>query len=126
MIDFAFCVPSLTNIKSSSSSLTFNKQMIDGHDMWTTIPEELSPSHKIISITDMTEGRVIIPEEDIFREGKLVRISESSINKTIGLHSYEIKLQSIYTGDLIYSYIKYRIQDDEPETPYIYMNREGE
>ena len=52
-----------------------------------------------------------------------VDIPVDLLNLSIGLHTYSLEFINLVTGDTFYQYFNYTIQDDDPDKPYIYMNR---
>ena len=52
-----------------------------------------------------------------------VDISVDCLEKSIGLHTYVLEFINPDTGDTFYQYFNYTIQDDDPDKPYIYMER---
>lgn len=125
MIDFSFCVQCALKKKILSYSKVFNKSRIQSHDIWMILPEELSILFDVQNIREIKTG-FIVPSESMFREGKFIKINNEVINEEIGLHTYELTMKNQITNDLFYCYAQYSIQDDNPDTPYIYMNREDE
>ena len=52
-----------------------------------------------------------------------VDIPVDCLNLDIGLHTYTLEFINTITGDTFYQYFNYTIQSDNPNKPYIYMNR---
>lgn len=53
-----------------------------------------------------------------------IDIDTDLLDKSVGLHTYIIRFESKLTGDLTFQQFSYIIQNDNPEKPYIYMNRD--
>jgi len=123
MIDFTLYLNASNYQDVATVSKVFNLSVIGDHDLWVVLPYSLSPLYTITNIHERN-GLVNIAPEDIFREGSLIQIKSASINHNIGLHQYKISLQNNITSDVMDCYFQYIIQDDNPETPYIYMKRE--
>lgn len=45
------------------------------------------------------------------------------LNMNVGQHEYQIHYIDPFTKNVIVLYFAYIIQDDNPDTPYVYMNR---
>lgn len=52
-----------------------------------------------------------------------LRVPVDVLNKDIGQHTYKLHFVNIHTSLELDLYIQYIIQDDNPDKPYIYMNR---
>lgn len=91
------------------------------------IPDELNERVSFVGIYEFGTGLEPIPDIQNFvcRECKRpwLRIRSERLKTDIGLHVYRIDLIDIHTDDLINMYISYTIQSDDPEKPYVYMDR---
>lgn len=123
MIDFVMCVPAVQRQELSGHTVLFNKQVVAGHNLWISIPQDIACICEIDSIAELSESREEIDISAIYREGSLIRIPQNIVNRELGLHQFEISLKNVITGDNMYCYFQYHIQDDNPDAPYIYMNR---
>lgn len=52
-----------------------------------------------------------------------IDIPVDCLDLSLGLHTYTIELVNALTNDTFYQYFNYTIQEDNPDKPYIYMNR---
>lgn len=50
-------------------------------------------------------------------------ISSNYLDLSEGQHIYKLYLIDIYTHDIYHYYVSFIIQNDDPEKPFIYMNR---
>lgn len=105
----------VSQISRVLSSRDFNNRMI-----WIVLPDTAT-EYTVSHFHQFPDGCEL--SHALFREGHVLRISFNDIDKSIGLHQYEIGLKHPITDDDAYLYIQYIIQDDNPDTPYIYMNR---
>ena len=53
-----------------------------------------------------------------------INIVSDGLNTEVGQHDYIIKHVDSFTGDVVPLHFSYIIQDDNPNKPYIYMDRE--
>lgn len=53
-----------------------------------------------------------------------IDVISDGLNKEVGQHDYIVKHVDSSTGDVVSLYFSYIIQDDNPNKPYIYMDRE--
>ena len=123
MIDFVMCLPAVQRQKLSGNTALFNKQVVAGHNLWISLPEDISSVCQLEVISELRDTKKDIDMSIIYREGSLIKIPEYAVNLELGLHQFEISLKNIITGDMMYCYFQYHIQDDNPDAPYIYMNR---
>lgn len=105
----------------SMISRVLNLDYLVGKDIWIMLPEDLA-SYPISEISRMNDQKAI-DNEHIFREGRAVRLSADVVSLDRGIHQYEVTLVHPITNDIVHCYFQYLIQDDNPDTPYIYMNR---
>lgn len=52
-----------------------------------------------------------------------INIPIVGLDLSIGLHDYIIEFINAITGDTVYQYFSYRVQSDNPDRNYIYINR---
>lgn len=52
-----------------------------------------------------------------------IDIGIGNINIDSGAHTYRIQFLNSKDNDIIFLYFSYIVQDDNPDKPYIYMNR---
>ena len=105
----------------SAINRILNKELLNNKYVWIQLPEKMYP-HVLVSIKNSSSGEVI----DCFgllREGKMLRVPSNMLCIDIGLHQYELTFINTINADNYHYYFQYIIQDDNPEKPYIYMNR---
>lgn len=68
------------------------------------------------------------PMSQVVRDGKRrwIDLYTSIIDRSPGLHIYRASFVNTKTDETCYKFLSYKIQDDSPERPYIYMNRNKE
>lgn len=125
MVDFVTCVPASAGYRSAGCATVFNKSRVNGFSLWVCLPKDnelfqISPISKITEVS--CNPNVEISSESIFKEGGLIRIDAEAVDLTVGLHTFQIVLNNVYTNDDIICTFEYVVQDDNPDTPYIYMN----
>lgn len=55
-----------------------------------------------------------------------LKFTTDFINKEIGMHTYKVTFVDTVTDVLVSLWFAYIIQNDNPDKPYVYMNREEE
>ena len=55
-----------------------------------------------------------------------IDILSEGLNTEVGQHDYMLRYVDCFTGDIVPLYFSYIIQDDNPNKPYIYMDKERE
>lgn len=121
MSDYAINLYAGQHSHLSMISRVLNHDYLVGKDIWIMLPEELA-SYPISEISRMDDHEAI-DDEHIFREGRAIRLSADVVSLERGIHQYEVTLVHPVTSDTVHCYFQYLIQDDNPDTPYIYMNR---
>ena len=53
-----------------------------------------------------------------------IRIDSDQLDKSVGMHVYKLSFVNLSTKDVFSLYFAYIIQNDDPEKPYIYMDRD--
>ena len=97
--------------------------------LWVKLPDVLSRS---IQLLDMFEIQPEVKNYNLIstveRECNRpwLRIQTNTLNMVEGLHIYRLNVIDKYTNECVSLYFGYRIQDDNPRKPYIYMKRKNE
>lgn len=58
-----------------------------------------------------------------YNNGRWIDIPVDCLNLDTGYHQYLVEFINNVTADTLYLYFSYMIQNDDPDKPYIYMNR---
>lgn len=105
----------------------FNKSKLEYY-LWIHIPEKISNTCQFFQVNEMCPNPV---ESRFFKHfehesGKpWVKVVTKVLNTEVGMHTYQLLFVNKLTNDVVTLYISYIIQDDNPDKPYIYMNRES-
>ena len=106
----------------------FNLSTIE-HFMWVHLPSIcIERCGTLFEISEIVDGKSV--EVNIYstitREGNKpwLRLLSSSLNLSTGQHIYKLSFIDKHTDDVFSLYISYIIQNDNPDKPYIYMNRD--
>ena len=97
------------------------------HYTWVEIPQDISRDCSLVSIEDVFNADAV--EIDIstqtLREHRnmWIRINTSALDTHVGMHMYKFTMMNSVTLEDVYLYLTYRIQTDDLEKPYIYMER---
>lgn len=95
--------------------------------MWLQIPAVLSPYIDLTGVVNMQVADGALPDftEKITREGRncWLKIDSTLFDTSIGLHFYRFDFHNPTTDEVIPLYFAYSLQNDDPEKPYIYMDR---
>lgn len=113
------------HIKSSLNATIINKQTIEPY-IWVKLPTELSKYLSLYQIDEVTNGVVSVDYTDYVQIEPCkpwIRFDSKMFNLTPGLHTYKLSFVNKFDGDTVSLYISYRLQDDCPDKPYIYMDR---
>lgn len=97
------------------------------HHTWINVPVELSKSHELFQVDEISSDNIEVDFTDkIMRECNRpwFKVTTSILNTDPGQHIYKMSFINRFTNDISCLYFSYIIQDDDPEKPYIYMNRD--
>lgn len=107
----------------------FNKDALSS-GLWVNLPAYVSglALTKIIDISNQKYEEVKFDASTVIQDypHPWVRIDTSILDLVSGMHMYKLIFEPIPTNGMSKSvYIAYILQDDNPETPYIYMPDRG-
>lgn len=91
------------------------------------LPEKAAlERHNLLSITYLSDDSYSLVAKSTSVTSRWVDIPCNLLDSSAGVHSYCITLADPISSDMYRLYFTYLIQDDNPNTPYIYMNRQEE
>lgn len=94
-----------------------------GPSVHIRLSSKLVENFRLLGIFD-SSSKSSVGRYDYFDDNPLwIDIPFDCLNLNIGLHDYTIEFVNIITGDTYYQYFCYRIQSDNLEKPYIYIDR---
>lgn len=127
-MNFSVCKLLAGNYSEISSNVKlFNTNELTDY-LWIKLPNRYSRPFNLIELDSIQPEScsVDITDDSVFKENIWVKIPKDKLNLSAGNHVYRIKLQSVYSEDtVVMLYFSYIIQDDNPDKPYIYMNRDS-
>lgn len=95
--------------------------------MWVQIPNNEAPYVVLTDVQDMnvTPAASLDYSEKVTRDNRncWMRIDLTLLNTEIGLHVYKFLFTNSITSEEVSLYLAYSIQNDNPDKPYIYMDR---
>lgn len=94
-----------------------------GPKIFIHLPNWIHDTYRLLSIYDVDSKEAIA---DYFYESiheLWVDISRYELNLSIGIHTYALEFINNITGDSLYLYFQYIIQNDDPDKPYVYIDR---
>lgn len=93
---------------------------------WVEIPHDISRDCTLSGIEDVFDADdVEIDISHIMRENRnmWIRIDTSALDTSVGMHMYKFTFINSITLEELFLYLTYRIQTDDIDKPYIYMDR---
>lgn len=106
-----------------------NKQRLEEF-IWISIPTLIARTCYLYDVQEVCpKYRAIENYVEIFEirdKYPWIKVKSSGLNQSIGTHVYALDYVNPSTNDTMSIYFAYIIQDDNPEKPYIYMNREDD
>lgn len=101
----------------------FNLQSLD-YLIHIHLPQDKMHYKAVYKVEELSpQSRVLIESVDYHIDHLWVDLHSDTLSKEIGLHKYAIRLVDTKTNDTTTFFTQFILQDDHPETPYIYMNR---
>lgn len=97
--------------------------------LWFHIPVDVSRNYEFTNVYELLPESA---EKDhggkIFRQGRhpWLAVHTSFLDLGIGYHLYKLRFLDPDTNDVVLLYVAYQIQSNNPEKPYIYMDRTSE
>lgn len=111
-----------------SHSKIINKESLEFYT-WIRIPNELCNRLSLygVKVYDTSVWKDIDFSDMVFRENHRpwIRILTSKLDTSVGSHMYKFAFVDIDLDDYVSLYFAYKIQDDNPNKPYIYINRDS-
>ena len=98
-------------------------------DIWLKLPDGLAKYLELVKLNNLefdTNGREVNITDKVTRETNRtwLQISSSVFDFSAGFHMYQLIFNDTSNDTSIDLYFCYHIQDNAPEKPYIYMERE--
>lgn len=91
-------------------------------NVYIRLPENMSQFLTLESVTLLFTNDTIDPEA-ITRDRSWIIIPTSKLRTSIGYYIYQFSFLDNRIGLHVKYYITYQIQSDNPEKPYVYMER---
>lgn len=114
----------------ASNTPVFNQSQIEDV-LYVKVPYAVCQLNRLIELAevpvtkDLTELEPILDHITFLRYRPWVDIESTLLNLEPGHHKYKLKFKNIYTSVISNLFFAYDIQCDDPEKPYIYMNKEA-
>ena len=105
-----------------------NKNTLEYY-IWIGLPKSISSHIEIFEIYELLPTNEEVDwVRFIIRENcrPWLKIESAFLDTSVGQHLYKLSFVDTMTNDIISLYISYIIQDDNPDKPYIYMDRQIE
>lgn len=97
-----------------------------GETMYCRIPEKYYNDLVFISVCEPGKPNVSDESITIIPDNPWIDIAASAMNQNPGYHMYQFTFFNKAIQQRMFLYIYYFMQLNDPEKPYIYMNREEE
>lgn len=96
---------------------------------WIHLPTDIAKYLDLVEVKNVDTDKDVDFHLDWEREDihPWYKLRLESLDLTLGTHMYRLKFDNTFLHDELDLYFRYTIQDDNPDKPYVYMNRsEGE
>lgn len=124
MAEYPVC--SLLADEAISNPKVINKQTLNEY-IYVSIPPHIACNCALYGVCEVCPKFVPLDYADfIILEGHhpWVRVKSNKLNLSIGLHVYELKYVDTSSNATFSLHFAYILQDNDPDKPYIYMDRE--
>ena len=116
-------VTACTHDKLSSNTRVINDDRF-GHCLYVKLPSDILHNFSIYEITEVDTDDYLDIRFNTKCDKPWLEIDKTYLNTNPGYHSYQIGLVNKLTDDTATLYFGYIIQSNNPDKPYIYMNRD--
>lgn len=106
-----------------------NKQTLNAF-VYIEIPKYIAQDCVLYAVSEVCPKFVAIPDYNEFisihgdKNYPWLDVASSRLNQSVGTHVYELEYVNPDTNATFSLYFAYILQDNDPEKPYIYMQRE--
>ena len=108
------------------TELSCNRKVINRSNMppivHINLPDYVVNNHYILNTISEVDSDESLSFDCCFPT-PWIDIMSSNLNCSSGMHTYRLTFLDSQNSDVLYMYFSYIIQDDNPDTPYIYMKR---
>lgn len=104
------------------NALFLNKQTL-GDTFYCRVPSEIFHDVELLSVCEVGHNNISQESITTSADNPWIDIASTAMNLEAGAHMYQFKFRNKRFGEEMSLYLYYNLQDDDPEKPYIYMNR---
>lgn len=104
------------------NALYLNKQTL-GDKFYCKIPLYMEQEVEFVSVCEITHEDIAAEYISVSENNPWIDISTEAMNLSAGSHLYQFAFRDTRFGEMMYLYLYYNLQDDNPDKPYIYMDR---
>lgn len=110
----------------SKYTQVFNKNALE-YITWINIPTELCHIHRLFQVDQIlpNTGELDISSMEQQCHKPWIKVPTDALDTSIGQHIYKMSFINTSSNDILSMYFSYIIQSDNPDTPYIYMDRDN-
>lgn len=96
--------------------------------LWIHIPEDISRNFELFQIDQVSPKLSEITNFKLFVKRDCrkpwLRITSKILDTSVGMHTYRLQFVNRCTDDVVSLYFCYIIQNDNPDKPYVYMDKD--
>lgn len=123
-MDTIFGLNAVPRSKMAENTKIFSMDELEYY-AYIHLPSELSSHIQVYQVDEVAPNPKRINVRGFMHRNDRrpwIKIVFGILDSSIGRHIYKLSCIDIHTNDLHDLYISYIIQNDHPDTPYIYMN----
>ncbi len=108
-------------------SKLFSLQQVQ-HFLYVKIDPEFAKCFALYQVAEIREDAEIVCPKNLWKHepGRIwYRFNTDKLNLETGYHNYRLSFVNIHTNDTSLLYIAYIIQNNKPDKPYMYMDKEN-
>ena len=108
-------------------SKVFSAQEVE-YFLFVRVSAEIAHHFTLYQVDEIRDDAEFVCPKDLWEHdpGRMwYRFNSAKLNMETGYHTYRLSFVNTYTNDTMILYIAYVIQNNNPDKPYMYMNKEN-
>ena len=109
------------------ASKVFSLQEVQ-HFLFVKVDAEFAKTYELYQVAEIQDKAEYLCDKNLWEHdpGRIwYRFRSHQLNLTTGYHTYRLSFVNTITNDTALLYIAYVIQNNDPDKPYIYMDKEN-
>lgn len=121
-----FKVDACVHSELPSHTRVFNVYEVS-YFLWIALPQYMCKNLQLYQMFEVSTGELteVNYTNMLYQDAgrPWIRVISHILNLSCGQHVYRLDFVDIETAEVVPLFFSYVLQDDSPDTPYVYMNR---